>query len=99
MPWRGHYNAPLSDLFSHRRSDRVRLSWTVTGSTQAEVEESLREAEERGYRSCNVKVGGSMEWDLQLCAMVRSAFPKAFFGPMPMAAFHLMRRANGCMRS
>ena len=73
-----HYGVPLLDLLGHRRADRVRLSWTVTGSTQAEVEESLHDAKERGYRSCNIKVGGSREWDVQLCDLVRSAFPDGF---------------------
>ncbi len=73
-----HYDVPLLDLLGHRRADRVRLSWTVTGSSPAEVEESLHDAKERGYRSCNIKVGGSMDWDVQLCEMVRSAFPDGF---------------------
>ena len=73
-----HYGVPLIDLFAHRRADRVRLSWTVTGSTPAEVEESLAEADERGYRSCNVKVGSSMDWDLQMCELVKNAFPDGF---------------------
>ena len=73
-----HYGVPLLDLLGHWRADRVRLSWTVTGSTQAEVAESLHDAKERGYRSCNIKVGGSREWDVQLCDLVRSAFPDGF---------------------
>lgn len=72
------YGVPLCDLLGHRRADRVRLSWTVTGGTKAEVADSLREAKERGYLSCNVKVGGSMTWDLQMCALVREAFPDGF---------------------
>ena len=73
-----HYGVPLRDLFGHRRADRARLSWTVTGGDAAAVADSLREAEERGYTSCNVKVGGAMDWDLELCALVRRAFPDGF---------------------
>lgn len=73
-----HYGVPLTDLLAHRRADRVRLSWTVTGSSPDEVAGSLREAAERGYRSCNVKVGGPMAWDLQFCELVKTAFPDGF---------------------
>jgi muconate cycloisomerase len=73
-----HYGVPLVDLLGHRRADRVRLSWTVTGGTAAEVEDSLQEAAEREYQSCNVKVGGAMDWDAQLCEMVQNAFPDGF---------------------
>lgn len=72
------YGVPLTDLLGQRRADRVRLSWTVTGSTSAEVQDSLREAAERGYTSCNVKVGGAMDWDVELCGLVRRDFPNGF---------------------
>ncbi len=93
-----HYGVPLCDVLGHRRADRARLSWTVTGSTPQEVDDSLREAAERGYRSCNVKVGGSLEWDVQLCAMVKEAFPEGFLwadanGGFPPHEAHLRMRA------
>jgi muconate cycloisomerase len=73
-----HYGVPLYDVLGQRRADRVRLSWTVTGGTPEEVADSLHEAEERGYLSCNVKVGGAKAWDLELCALVKRAFPDGF---------------------
>ena len=93
-----HYGVPLCDVLGHRRADRARLSWTVTGSTPQEVDDSLREAAERGYRSCNVKVGGSLEWDVQLCAMVKEAYPDGFLwadanGGFPPHEAHLRMRA------
>ena len=73
-----HFGVPLYDVLGQRRANRVRLSWTVTGGTPDEVADSLHEAEERGYLSCNVKVGGAKAWDLELCDLVKRAFPDGF---------------------
>ncbi len=93
-----HYGVPLSDVLGHRRAGRARLSWTVTGSTSDEIADSLSEAHERGYRSCNVKVGGSLEWDVQMCEVVKRACPDGFLwadanGGFPPHEAHQRMRA------
>ena len=92
-----HYGVPLYDVLGQRRADRVRLSWTVTGGTPEEMGDSLREAKERGYRSCNVKVGGAKAWDLELCDLVKRAFPDGFLWADANGGFRPMRRTSGCM--
>jgi L-alanine-DL-glutamate epimerase-like enolase superfamily enzyme len=69
---------PLWTLFGSRRSDRVQLSWTVTGATAEQVEASIREGQERGYRSANVKLGGTPAWDGELCRSVRRLLPDGY---------------------
>jgi L-alanine-DL-glutamate epimerase-like enolase superfamily enzyme len=69
---------PLWTLLGSHRRDQVRLSWTVTGDTAERVEASIREGQERGYRSANVKLGGTPDWDVELCRLVRRLLPDGY---------------------
>lgn len=71
-------DVPLWTLLGSRRSDHVQLSWTVTGDTEESVEASIREGKERGYRSANVKLGGTPEWDKLLCRWADFLLPEGF---------------------
>lgn len=71
-------DVPLWTLLGSRRRDQVQLSWTVTGATPASVEASIREGQERGYRSANIKLGGTPAWDVELCRLVRRLLPDGY---------------------
>lgn len=58
--------------------EQVTLSWTVDASDEAELETTVAEARQRGYRHFNVKVGANAAWDAQLCAKLRRLAPDAF---------------------
>ncbi|HEV7216228.1 MAG TPA: enolase C-terminal domain-like protein, partial [Chloroflexota bacterium] len=82
---------PLATLLGLRRRDQVQLSWTVTGATPDAVETSVAEGRQRGYRSANIKVGGSPAWDVELCTLVRRLLPSGYLwgdanGGMPVHA-------------
>ncbi len=69
---------PLWTLLGSHRRDQVQLSWTVTGASAETVEASIREGRERGYRSANVKLGGTPAWDVDLCRLVRRVMPDGY---------------------
>jgi muconate cycloisomerase len=71
-------DVPLWTVLGSHRSDRVQLSWTVTGDTEEKVEASIREGQERGYQSANVKLGGTPAWDVELCRLVRRLLPDGY---------------------
>lgn len=71
-------HVPVWYLLGSKRSDRVQLSWTVTGATQEAVERSLRNALASGYRSANIKLGGAPAWDTTLCSIVDRFLPGGF---------------------
>ena len=82
-------DVPLATLLGGRRSDRVQLSWTVTGATAEAVEASVAEGRRRGYRSANVKLGGTPAWDVELCHLVKRLLPDGYLwgdanGGMPV---------------
>lgn len=58
--------------------EQVTLSWTVDASDEAELEATVAEARQRGYRHFNVKIGLNAAWDVQLCAALRRLAPDAF---------------------
>lgn len=69
---------PLRGLLGRRGVDHVRLCWTVTGQSVSEVEASLQEARDRGYRNCHVALRGSADWDYRLCKLAADAFADGF---------------------
>ncbi|MCL4544869.1 MAG: hypothetical protein M1118_09795 [Chloroflexi bacterium] len=69
---------PLWALLGSRRSDQVQLSWTVTGTTRESVEASITDGRQGGYRSANVKLGGPLAWDVELCRLVRRLLPDGY---------------------
>lgn len=54
------------------------LSWTISAQTLDDVQSSVAEAHHRGYRHFNVKVGGNVEFDLEMCREIRRLAPNAF---------------------
>ncbi|MSU57908.1 MAG: mandelate racemase [Pedosphaera sp.] len=63
-----------------QRSGRktITLSWTVDARNLEEVECTVAEARQRGFRNFNVKVGADAAFDVQLCAALRRLAPEAF---------------------
>jgi muconate cycloisomerase len=59
-------------------SGSITLSWTINTDNLAEAEDSLAEAERRGYRHFNVKVSPDPRFDVELCRLVRQASPEGF---------------------
>lgn len=57
----------------------VTLSWTIDpGGDLAQVETSIAEAHDRGYRNFNLKTGLDARFDLEVCREVRRLVPDAF---------------------
>ncbi len=69
---------PIRDLLGYARAEQVQLSWTITGTDQAEVGASIEEARCRGFRSCNIKLGGARWWDVELCRTIKASFPQGY---------------------
>jgi L-alanine-DL-glutamate epimerase-like enolase superfamily enzyme len=61
-----------------QQRDQVELSWTINPVSLDEVERSVHEARERGYRHFNVKVAPDAGFDLELCRRIRQLAPQAF---------------------
>jgi len=63
-----------------KRSGRktITLSWTVDARTLEEVETSVTEGQQRGFRNFNVKVGPDAQFDVEMCAAIRRLAPAAF---------------------
>jgi len=62
----------------HIGKNTVTLSWTVDPRTIADVEHSIAEAEIRGFRNFNVKVGSDATFDVLVCREIRRLAPGAF---------------------
>jgi muconate cycloisomerase len=54
------------------------LSWTLDARTLDEENASVAEAQARGYRHFNVKVGSNAAFDVQMCRELRRLVPDAF---------------------
>ncbi len=68
---------PLHALWGLPPPGPVPLSWTVSPAAPEEVAADVSLAQERGYRSFNVKVGADPTTDVQLAAQVRALAPAA----------------------
>jgi L-alanine-DL-glutamate epimerase-like enolase superfamily enzyme len=80
----------LHDLICHRlkltlrkflganRGHTITLSWTVTGATVGEMEQSVQEGLRAGYHHFNFKLGISPRHDLEAARMLRKQLPHAF---------------------
>jgi L-alanine-DL-glutamate epimerase-like enolase superfamily enzyme len=51
---------------------KIELSWTLNPASVADLEASVSEAKQRGYRSFNLKVAPDPRLDLQLCRRLRT---------------------------
>jgi L-alanine-DL-glutamate epimerase-like enolase superfamily enzyme len=58
--------------------DRITLSWTVNPQSLDDVGQSVAEAGAAGFHHFNVKVGGDVRFDVQVCAELRRLAPEAF---------------------
>ncbi|MBM3999116.1 MAG: mandelate racemase [Planctomycetes bacterium] len=59
-------------------SESIRMSWTIDVRDPDELDEQVDEAERRGYRDFNLKVGADPRWDVDLCRRLRAIRPDAF---------------------
>jgi L-alanine-DL-glutamate epimerase-like enolase superfamily enzyme len=59
-------------------ADSVTLSWTLDPGELSDVESGMSEAQARGYRHFNVKIGRGQAFDLEVCRRVRELAPEAF---------------------
>ncbi|MBP7826985.1 MAG: mandelate racemase [Verrucomicrobia bacterium] len=57
---------------------RLTLSWTVNARSLDEVERVVHEGQARGYRHFNVKVAPDLQFDLELCRLVKQLAPEGF---------------------
>lgn len=69
---------PVSTLLGGRRSDPIRLSWTVVGHTPETVAESVNAGRERGYHHFNFKLGFGPETDRLIATTIAALAPGAF---------------------
>lgn len=67
-----------SDDAPAARRESITLSWTLSPTDLADAECSIAEAHALGYRNFNLKVAPDVEFDLELCRLVRRAAPNAF---------------------
>lgn len=69
---------PLGVLWGHRRIERIRLGWIVSGQSPREVRQAVEEGRAEGYSAFKVKVGLHDEaTDAAVVAAVREAAPDA----------------------
>ncbi len=68
----------LSEMWNRPRGGPLTLSWTVNVRSLDEVEDTLREGHERGYRNFNIKVAPDPTFDIELARIVRRAAPTGF---------------------
>ncbi len=78
--WGKQTGKSASELLGGRRSEEIRLSWTVQSPTIEGAERLLEEGRAQGYDSFNVKVGypQTPEYDLELVRMVCRFAPDGF---------------------
>ena len=56
---------------------QVPLSWTINVTNLDEVEPQIAAATNRGYKSFNIKVAPDLQFDLEVCRLVRELAPNA----------------------
>ncbi len=89
---------PLHELWGRPRGGAITLSWTVNVRELRDIEPSVHEGRERGYRHFNLKVAPNPDFDVALAREVRRLAPDAFLwadangGYEPEAALAVARR-------
>jgi L-alanine-DL-glutamate epimerase-like enolase superfamily enzyme len=71
-------NETAAERWNRPSLPTITLSWTVDAASEAEVEETIAAAHERGYRHFNVKVGTDPARDVTVCRAIRRLAPSAF---------------------
>ncbi len=99
-------NTALHDLLCQRLKQTLRhyvrpnpakgitLSWTVTGSTLPEVEQSVDDGLQAGYQHFNFKLGIDPKTDREIPRLLRRRLPKAFLWADANQAYDLETAAQ-----
>jgi L-alanine-DL-glutamate epimerase-like enolase superfamily enzyme len=78
--WGKQTGRSVCELLGGRRSDEVKLSWTVNATSLDKAEQQLEQGRAAGYDSFNVKVGApqTTDHDFELITLVRKFESKGF---------------------
>ena len=78
--WGKQTGRSVSELLGGRRTDEIKLSWTVNATTLEKAEKQLEEGRAAGYDSFNVKIGPpqSVSHDINLIKTVCAFAPQGF---------------------
>jgi L-alanine-DL-glutamate epimerase-like enolase superfamily enzyme len=71
-------NQSAAERWGRRGQSQITLSWTVDVTALDHVGPSVAEAQSRGFRNFNVKVGRDAPFDLAVCREIRTLAPGAF---------------------
>jgi len=68
------------ELIGTRKTESVKLSWTINAATLGAAEKQLEQGRAAGYASFNVKIGPpqTVQFDRELLRTVREAAPRGF---------------------
>lgn len=67
----------VAELWGRTGRSHVTLSWTIDVRSLDEAAGSICEAQRRGYRHFNVKIGSDSRFDISLCREIRRLAPAA----------------------
>jgi len=65
-------------MWGKEGASELTLSWTLNPKTLEDLEPLIEQGLERGYQHFNVKVAPDLQFDLEMCRMVRARVPKGF---------------------
>jgi L-alanine-DL-glutamate epimerase-like enolase superfamily enzyme len=68
----------LRQAWGRQGRDKITLSWTLNPRTLDEIEPLVAEGKRRGYEHFNVKIAPDVDFDLQLCRIVKRLVPNGF---------------------
>ena len=71
-------NQTPGERWNRPRENAVTLSWTLDPREMGDVERDIIEAARLGFHHFNVKIGGDMAFDLNVCREIRRLSPGAF---------------------
>jgi L-alanine-DL-glutamate epimerase-like enolase superfamily enzyme len=57
---------------------KITISWTLNPKSLGELPGLIEQAHERGFRRFNVKIGGDVKFDIDVCREIRRLAPDAF---------------------
>ncbi len=68
----------LAEYWGRPQGGMITLSWTLNPASLDDLEASLEDGWQRGYRNFNVKVAPDPDYDLELCKRVKERVPDGF---------------------
>lgn len=71
-------NCSLAQYWGRSSAKEIRLSWTLNPPNLDELDRSIEEGWEKGYRNFNVKVAPDPRYDVELCRRVKMRAPDGF---------------------